>query len=478
MFYLLLASPMLGGRFHDMEDSWSTPSWSNWTPESMNWSPESWSHWNTESSMYPSHFESMTPFNWSPEYSNWNTESMTPFSYESTFPSTHFLNSILRKAIRASTSRRSIVRELTGMETPFEAVTPVERMLSKVHLIRRIAEVNPIMIEKILSCPETRFAVETILRHAEPETLLLVEKLIRKNIPSYLIKDVTRRIAKNLIHSSKYSKYSKRSIISELYPTSELFHSYESPIFSNDFESIFSTRSAKKDSIRRLIKSVAGVYEPESELFSEESVFSPLSSKKNSIRRLIKSIAKPESELFSEESVFSPLSSKKNSIRRLVKSVAGEYEPESKIFKSIVSKPEKNILKKLIKKVLRHETPYNRVHFCTVCENVCESHSTLYTVALPVCHICNEVCHTETLSTVVSPKMIKKSIRKLVKNVKHFDFDFEKTHETVNFCHFCNTVCDDSTSYSTLYAVSPVCRKCNVVCHGEESYNNVFSKLF
>jgi ribosomal protein L17 len=318
---------------------------------------------------------------------------MTPFStYESTYPSTHGLNWLLRKAIRASTSRRSIVRELTGLETPFAAYTPVERMLSKVHLIRRIAEVNPIMIEKILSCPETRFAVETILRHAEPETLLLVEKLIRKNIPSYLIKDVTRRIAKNLIHSSKYSKYSKRSIISELYPTSELFHSYESPIFSNDFESIFSTRSAKKDSIRRLIKSVAGVYHPESKIFSEDSF----------------------------ESVFSPLSSK-HSIRRLIKS----------------EKVEKTILKKLIKSVLRHETP---------------------------------------LLSTVSPKMMEKSIRKLVKKiVKVNRFDFDTTSTKVHFCHFCNTVCE-----STLYTVSPICNKCNVVCgeHDNMFSNNVFSKLF
>jgi len=113
-----------------------------------------------------------------------------------------------------------------------ESIRPIARLIS------RVAKVNPILIEKILSCPETSRFVKKVLRNVEPETLLFVAKMIR-NVPVNIREKVVRHVMKTLL--TKSSVFGRRSIMSEMYPTEESifstpFHA-EKPI-----EKLFSTR--------------------------------------------------------------------------------------------------------------------------------------------------------------------------------------------------------------------------------------------
>jgi len=179
--------------------------------------------WNTEST-YPSTWNTM-PFEHEYESEGRYPSSFFGYNEESTSFEPEHLNWLLRKAIRPTvnpTSIRSIIREMTGRrffnEEPRFFNEKTESMRPIVHLISRIAKVNPILIEKILSCPETSRFVK-VLRNVEPETLLLVEKMIRKNVPVSIRVKVARHVLKSLL--TKSSVFGHRSILSEMYPTEE-----------------------------------------------------------------------------------------------------------------------------------------------------------------------------------------------------------------------------------------------------------------
>jgi hypothetical protein len=165
----------------------SSPLLNNWHHEST--SPSTWNAMPFEHES----FEHYSPS------ANWGEE-------KNTFEPEH-LNWLLRKAVRSTeypTSIRSIIAEMTGrrffnneeprmFETESMLLSPVVRK-NVVHMIRRIAEVNPIMIEKILSCPITRKYVKKIVRSVEPETLYQIEKVVRKNVPTMIREKVSNWI--------------------------------------------------------------------------------------------------------------------------------------------------------------------------------------------------------------------------------------------------------------------------------------------
>jgi len=320
----------------------SSPLLNNWHHEST--FPSTWNAMPFEHES----FEHYTPSFWGAE--------------ESTYTPEH-LNWLLRKAVRSTeerypTSIRSIIAEMTGRRSFFneeprmfestESVRPI------VHLIRRIAEVNPIMIEKILSCPITRRYVEKVLRNVEPETLYMVEKMIRKNVPVNIREKVVRRVLKNLLTKSSVFG-ARRSILSEMYPTEE---------------SIFSTRRSEEvvlaKIIRKLIKNIKNV-SPVEELFSTRH--------------------------FNVESIFGEKSYKQEQILSKVL---------SKLIKSVAHKThEHKSIKSVLKAVLRNAevTPFstrkNVEELCYKCEAVCESSSLIMSPVKSfnkICRVCEKVC--------------------------------------------------------------------------------------
>jgi hypothetical protein len=470
LFYLLLAgSPMFhnedffGGRrgYDNVESLFNTASPYNW--ESSVFSPE-WMH---------------------PESSIFNTES-----------STRFFNSLLRKAIRNpwTSTRRSIVRELTGVESPMwsnvyetESMLPIIRNIRN---IRRIAEVNPIMIEKILTRPESRVAVEALLRHVEPETLLLVEKLIRKNIPTYIREKVARRVVKSLVRSTMEPR---RSILSELYPTSE-----ESSIFSNIFESpIFESSSAVYGAEPKMVKILIEKLLRRSEV--PEVFLSKI------VRKIVKaSIRRHHSELPFEAllstSVFGRRHhnvAKKVALKQIekvaeLKALLSHLRHESvvstpsvwtirRIVKLVrdIAAPEHVIVKSAMKKALRHG---NVEVFCNYCENVCESPRMSYS---HICHVCHETC-SEEMTTPFSFSAVRMNkerlVRKLVKSIVSKKSS-KKYSKIEKLCRVCENVCE--SPLSTLSAVypteltfsTPVCRVCEEVCERSIFSRHTSSKV-
>jgi hypothetical protein len=174
----------------------SSPLFNSWHHEST--SPSTWNTlpFEHESNEWNNLFNTEKHFNPSSIWTG--AEESTTFE-----PST--LNSLLRKVIRSSeesryptSSVRSIIREMTGrrhfnVEEPsmfFGAEHNTESVMPLARLFKKIAKVNPIVIEKVLSCPVTRRAIEKVLRNVEPETLYMIEKVIRKNVPSYVVEKV------------------------------------------------------------------------------------------------------------------------------------------------------------------------------------------------------------------------------------------------------------------------------------------------
>jgi len=369
LIYLLMASPIFSGHYETSTPfsslPWNVPSWSNWGFEPSSWNTLPYSSW--------------TPF----ESSTFGEHSFEPMH----------LNWLLRKTLRTSTlSPRSLLKEMTGRFDVFEPTfsTPLN-FVKIVKVIRRLAETNPIVLEKIVRCPEVRFFVSKMLRHVEPETLILVEKLIRENIPVAIREKITRRLIKNLIKSNVF-EYSPRSIMSELY----------SPRFESS--SIFSHYSPMSKVIRRLVKS---------NVFGEKNILSH------------------------------------------------KFEKVS-------------VLRKLIKKVLRN--PVERVAFCNYCENTCTPYS--YS---PICKVCSTVCPTmmNTMSSVFEPRFESRFESPIFESRRFggvesvLPFALEKITKKMNFCNFCNTVCEPTTwSTSSIFSSHelPICNFCNTVCESEHTW--------
>jgi ferredoxin len=352
--------------------------------------------------MFGSHFENVGEFtpsympNWTPESSNWWWPSgsspswYTPESSTFGFPETSSnFNWFLRKAVRPESSifssRRSILRELTGHEDTF-STSNIEKINAKllVKIVNKLALINPITIEKIITRPESRLLISKVLRTAEPETLYLIERIVRKVVPRVVREKVERRILKKLVRSTLFSKRS--SILS--------------------------------------------------------SVYSP--------------------------------------------------------------RPEKYIMKKLIKKALRN-TPYNPMMLCNLCESVCTgySYSTPYSYNMPICKMCTKMCPT-TFSMRTSRRhhsvksVEKKLIKKVLRNVvakEIYAKELLKTvvpskkslysslNSNVDICSICSTVCEPTVNFYTTTRVSPICNTCNVVCSSPSYYkvktmNKLYSRLF
>jgi len=224
LIYLLMASPIFS------TSNFETPLSSTWTGVE----PSSWESWNTlPYSSYKS---------WTPE---WFGEHSSSFEH---------LNWMLRKSVM---SPRSILREMTGrhcelssewnmFESPLTMTSP-KSLIKIVKVIRRLAETNPIVLEKMIRCPEVRFFVSKMLRHVEPETLILVEKLIRENIPVVIREKVTRRLVKNLIKSSVFDRHDE-------YSYSPRFN-FESHVFDRHHNVESWSPKVMSKIIRRLVKS-------------------------------------------------------------------------------------------------------------------------------------------------------------------------------------------------------------------------------
>jgi len=464
LFYLMLAgSPV----FNTFENTYSKE-WMH--PESSVFSPE-WMH--SESSIFNNEWMH-------PESSIFNTESSTRF------------NSLLRKAIRNpwTSTRRSIVRELTGVESPMwsssntfetESMLPIIRNIRN---IRRIAEVNPIMIEKILTRPESRVAVEALLRHVEPETLLLVEKLIRKNIPTYLREKVARRVVKSLIRSTMEPR---RSILSELYPTSSM----ESSIFSNIFESpVFesSVFGVEPKIVKVLIEKLLRRSEV------PEVVLSKI------VRKIVKSSIRRHSELPFETLSTSVFGRRHHNVEKValkqiekvaeLKALLSHLRHESvystpsvwtirRIVKLVrdIAAPEHVIVKSAMKKALRNG---NVEVFCNYCEDVCES-TTRMTYS-HICHVCHETCSEITPFAYSSVHMNKERlVRKLVKSIVSKKSS-KKYSKVEKLCRVCDNVCESSSRLSAVFpteltfstlSTPSVCRVCEEVCG---AHSNIFSR--
>jgi len=456
LFYLLLAgSPVFNTFENTNSKEWMHPESSVFSPEWLH--PES-SIFNTESSIF-----NMLP------------ESSTRF------------NSLLRKAIRNpwTSTRRSIVRELTGVESPMwsssnvfetESMLPIIRNIRN---IRRIAEVNPIIIEKILTRPESRVAVEALLRHVEPETLLLVEKLIRKNIPTYLREKVARRVVKSLIRSTMEPR---RSILSELYPTSSM----ESSIFSNIFESpVFesSVFGVEPKIVKVLIEKLLRRSEV------PEVVLSKI------VRKIVKSSIRRHSELPFETLSTSVFGRRHHNVEKValkqiekvaeLKALLSHLRHESvystpsvwtirRIVKLVrdIAAPEHVIVKSAMKKALRNG---NVEVFCNYCEDVCES-TTRMTYS-HICHVCHETCSEVTPFAYSSVHMNKERlVRKLVKSIVSKKSS-KKYSKVEKLCRVCDKVCNKvyPTELSFISTVSPIvaeekiCRVCEEVCEHSHS---------
>jgi len=373
----------------------SSPLLNNWHHEST--SPSTWNAMPFEHES----FEHYTPSFWGAE--------------ESTYTPEH-LNWLLRKAVRSTeeerfpTSIRSIVAEMTGrrffnneeprMFEQTESVRPI------VHLIRRIAEVNPIMIEKILSCPITRRFVEKVLRNVEPETLRMVEKMIRKNVPVNIREKVVRRVLKNLLTKSS-SVFGRRSILSEMYPTESIFeestfntrrHS-EEPI-RRMIEKLFSTRRySKEEPMRRMIEKLFSTrrhFNVESVLRREVSPVEELfntrrhSEEVEPMRRLVEELLSTRRHFSEEESrEVSPVeelfSTRRHhdeerrtpsvwAIRRLLEKSTRRHESRRS------SCPETRMIKKIVK----------------IVKNIRENRNTERNTEMPEEFFCNYVCESNT----------------------------------------------------------------------------------
>jgi len=406
---------------------------------------------------------------------NWNNvDNVEPSTWSSVFdfestPSTFETrnNWFLRKAIRNTFStRRSFLRELTGEESPlFSTVSPVfstESLLRNVAVISRIAHVNPILIEKLLTRPESHRFIEKVLRHVEPETLLVVEKLIKKNIPSYIREKIARRVIKSLIRST--SVMPRRSIVSELYPVDTMF---APTTFDFDFESIFSSPLFVEEPINKILAKKLFRHSEVSEVVLSKIVKKLV---KKSIRRCpflasiqIEKVAELKS-LFHELKVESHLTTPSVwTVRRIVKTI-----------RDIVF-PERIAMKKVMKKSLK----LNKLSvFCNYCENVCES-STPYLKYSKICSTCTEVCHTSTFPIFSSSKVLNKErlVKKLIKKVAKLN-KFSKKNK---LCRVCKKVCEEE-KFSTLFSspvsvyspvskmTSKICRVCDEVCESSRLF--------
>jgi len=358
------------------------------------------------------HHESTFPSTWNAmPFEHESFEHYSPME-ESTYTPEH-LNWLLRKAVRSTeeerfpTSIRSIVAEMTGrrffnneeprMFEQTESVRPI------VHLIRRIAEVNPIMIEKILSCPITRRYVEKVLRNVEPETLRMVEKMIRKNVPVNIREKVVRRVLKNLLTKSS-SVFGRRSILSEMYPTESIFeestfntrrHHSEEPI-RRMIEKLFSTRRySKEEPMRRMIE----------KLFSTRRHFN--------VESVLRREVSPVEELFntrrhSSEEVEEPM-------RRMVEELLStrrhsEVSPVEELFSTRRHHDEERrtpsvwaIRRLLEKSTRRHESrrsscPETRMikKIVKIVKNIRENRNTERNTEMPEEFFCNYVCESNT----------------------------------------------------------------------------------
>jgi len=174
----------------------------------------------------------------SPVFNNWNTESNYPSTWnteESTFPSTWNTMPMEHEYEPSSFFGYNEEPRMFNYEKT-ESVRPI------VHLISRIAKVNPILIEKILSCPETSRFVKKVLHNVEPETLLFAAKLISK-VPVNIREKVARHVLKNILTTKSSSVFGSRSIMSEMYPTEESMFSTSNKFHAEEpIEKLFSTR--------------------------------------------------------------------------------------------------------------------------------------------------------------------------------------------------------------------------------------------
>jgi len=338
VYLLLAASPLFTERYHE-----KSPFGSN----------------------YDNELEySTSPFDWNTESSEWNTESSeetSPFNWLS----------------RRSSPRRSILKELFRGETPFDTEyesTPIFESLFR--------NVKPWMVERLVK----------LIRNVEPETMVVLKKLLRKNIfnaePESRIFDVIRRVVKE----STRMHVPRRSILNELVRSEESY----SPIFEsrrvNHVEKLMKKivekvirseeipESVKEHIIRRIVKSskhVSPIVELLSAMTSRKSFgrfeSEPIFGRHHEVEKLVEKMLFNKFEHRDEESTPSTWT-----IRRMLENI-WNVKPEAKF----------EILRTIVKKALRHEVEPEEVTktLCNFCWTKCERSS--YN---RVCKVCDEVC--------------------------------------------------------------------------------------
>jgi len=451
----------------------SSPLLNNWHHEST--SPSTWNAMPFEHES----FEHYSPS------ANWGEE-------KNTFEPEH-LNWLLRKAVRSTeypTSIRSIIAEMTGrrffnneeprmFETESMLLSPVVRK-NVVHMIRRIAEVNPIMIEKILSCPITRKYVKKVVRNVEPETLYQIEKIVRKNFPTMIREKIARRVLKNLLTKSVFGE--RRSILSEMYPTESIFgesrhfnveepmtkiirklirevrnHREVSPVeelFStrryesvspveellsmitrrHESENLFSTRRHSEEPMTKIVRRLIREVRDHREVSPVEQIFS--GRRHWNVKSLLRNVEQPESLRFLVESILRTVEPEHLTRRHNVESVLrnvmstrrsvhSEVYPTESIFGERSYEPEhfevlSKALRRIVKSVSKKSVSTKKI--CRACENICESPMTseysMYPVESKVCRVCEKVCEKEN---VYGKSFEQKLLKKMIKSSKKYE---------------------------------------------------------
>jgi len=340
---------------------------------------------------------------------------VSPFETSTSSP----LNWLLRSKVFG---RRSIISELFPSEefSMFESTMP-RNIRRNVEVIRRLAEVNPEMVEiavEKLFRPESRLFVEKMLRTVEPESLLLVEKLIRKNVPTFIREKIVRRFVKDLIKSPFHA--SRRSILRELNPIEESIFSTPYSAYSPMFDEL-NVEPMNKIWIEKLLT--------RSEV--PEVVLSKL------VRKMIKKniFSSPVEELLSTRTSSKSWllrhikkAVKVNELKALLKALYNveRVSPSTWTVRRLLEKvafPESRMTRKVMKSM-------NPKSFCNMCMNMCMTPMTKYTMtpytptSMNMCMICEEVCPSwtwESPSSVYGKKhfskktLLKKLIKKLSK---------------------------------------------------------------
>jgi len=343
LLYLLMASPMFGSHFENVGEFTPSSYMPNWTPESSNW----W--WPSGSS--PS----------------WYTPESSTFG----FPETSNINWFLRKAIRPSSifSRRSILRELTGHEDTFStfSTSNVEKINAKllVKIVNKLALINPITIEKIITRPESRLLISKVLRTAEPETLYLIERIVRKVVPRVHREKIERRLLKKIVRSTIFTS-PRSSILSSVYsPRPEKY------IMKKWIKKALRNTPVNPMMLCNLCESVCTGYS-----------YSTPYSYNLPICSMCSNMCPTTFSMRTSRRHHSVKSVEKKLIKKVLRNVVRKEIIAKELLKTVV--PSKKSL---------YSSLHSNVDICSICSTVCEPTNFYTTTRVsPICNTCNAVC--------------------------------------------------------------------------------------